>query len=247
MATLHLLGTGAALADAHRTTTMLAFTSAGSTLVVDCGGDVVQRLLAAGVPLQGIEALILTHEHPDHVSGFPLFMEKIWLAQRRRPIPVHGPVQAIDQARRIFESFDTSGWTGLPEVEWREVALEPGTEVLTSGEWRVTAAPGTHSVPVIALRVEAREGGTVTYSADTEPSDAVIELARGADILVHEATGGSGGHTSIAGAARIAAEAGAGRLILVHLPPDPSHDELESARGTHPRIEFGEEGGTYQF
>ncbi|MEX0747058.1 MAG: MBL fold metallo-hydrolase, partial [Rhodothermales bacterium] len=98
MARLHLLGTGAAVSDPHRTTTMLAFEEGRETLVVDCGGDVVQRLLAAGIDLDTIAALIVTHEHPDHVSGFPLFMEKIWLAGRRRPIDVYGIGPASSQA-----------------------------------------------------------------------------------------------------------------------------------------------------
>jgi ribonuclease Z len=248
MPTLHLLGTGAALADASRTTTMLAFVDEGSVLVVDCGGDVVQRLLAAGIDLDRIEALILTHEHPDHVGGFPLFMEKIWLAQRRRPISVYGPAATLSQARRTFETFNTSGWEGLPEIRWREVELTEGAKVLSDDHWRVTASPGTHSVPVIGIRVEdARGGGVVAYSADTERSDAITRLARGADILVHEASGDFGGHTSVADAAAVAAVAGARRLVLVHLPPDPSRDELERARDTFARIEYGEDGGRYAF
>ena len=100
MATLYLLGTGAGLSDGSRTTNMLAFSDQQSSLVVDCGGDVVQRMQAANIDLATITALIITHEHPDHVSGFPLFMEKIWLAGRRHPIPVYGPEAALSQARR---------------------------------------------------------------------------------------------------------------------------------------------------
>ena len=111
MARLHLLGTGAALSGPDRTPTMLAFEAERSVVVVDCGGDVVQRLLAAGIDLDRISLLILTHAHPDHVSGIPLFMEKIWLAKRRRPIPVCGPQSALDSARGAFEAFDTSGWS----------------------------------------------------------------------------------------------------------------------------------------
>nr|MDQ3389088.1 MBL fold metallo-hydrolase [Gemmatimonadota bacterium] len=153
MAILHLLGTGAGHSDASRTTTMLAFSEGARTVVVDCGGDVVQRILQAGIDLETIRALVLTHEHPDHVSGFPLFMEKIWLAGRRVPMPVHGPAAALAQARRTFESFETGGWKGLPEILWGEVALEEGAPVLQDDPWRVTAAPGTHGVPVIGLRV----------------------------------------------------------------------------------------------
>jgi ribonuclease Z len=248
MPTLHLLGTGAAVSDPGRTTTMLAFQAEGGSVLVDCGGDVVQQMLKAGIGADDLDALIVTHEHPDHVSGFPLFMEKIWLMERRRPIPVLGIRAALDQARRVFEAFDTSGWEGMPEIEWREVALEPGAEVLTSDRWRITATPGVHSVPVIALRVQdARGGGVVAYSCDTEKSDAVTALSRGADVLVHEASGGFKGHTSIEDAARVARDAEAGRLILVHLPPDVGDDDLIAAREIFPAVEFGEDGARFDF
>jgi glyoxylase-like metal-dependent hydrolase (beta-lactamase superfamily II) len=170
MPTLYLLGTGAALADPERTTTMLAFQDGDSLLVVDCGGDVVQRLLAAGLTLSQIDALVITHEHPDHVSGFPLLIEKLWLDGRERPLPVHGPQAAVNQARRLWEAFETGSWKQVPPIEWNVVPLEEGVELLRSDAWRVTASPGEHSVPVMGIRVEsARGGGTVAYSADTGP------------------------------------------------------------------------------
>jgi ribonuclease Z len=246
LATLHLLGTGAALAAAERTTTMVAFESE-SVVAVDCGGDLVQRMLVAGIDLGRLELLILTHEHADHVSGFPLFMEKIWLAQRRRPIPVRGPAPALDQARRIFEAFDTSGWKGLPEIEWGEVPLEEGSEVWSSDRWRITASPGQHSVPVIGIRVAERGGGVVTYSSDTERADAIVRLARESDILVHEATGDFSGHISARGAAEVAREAGVGRLVLVHIPPRFTDEDLAAASEVFDATEVGSDGGRYTF
>ncbi|NNF57861.1 MAG: MBL fold metallo-hydrolase, partial [Rhodothermaceae bacterium] len=88
--TLYLLGTGAAVSDPHRTTTMLAVEEAGRLILVDCGGDAVQRLLKLGLDPTTIDAVILTHEHPDHISGFPLLIEKLWLLGRREPIPIYG-------------------------------------------------------------------------------------------------------------------------------------------------------------
>lgn len=250
MATLYLLGTGAALSDPHRTTTMLAFESDGAVLVVDCGGDVVQRLMQAGLDPNAIDALIVTHEHADHVSGFPLFVEKLWLAQRRRPIPVYGIAPALAQARRAWESFDTSGWEGVPEIQWREVAHEAGAIVLEDERWRVTATPGDHSVPVIALRVaDRRGGGVVAYSCDTSKSDKVTQLAQGADILVHEATGKGPSHSSATEAAEVAAAAGVGRLLLVHVPPKAhlTDEQLAEARQVFARTEKGEELGRHKF
>jgi ribonuclease Z len=248
MPELHLLGTGAAVSDPHRTTTMLAVSDGASTLLVDCGGDVIQRVLAAGLELDSIDGLIVTHEHPDHVSGFPLFMEKLWLAGRRRPIPVYGIEAAIGQARRCFETFNTSGWKGLPEIEWTEVRHEEGAIVLDDGTWHVSATPVVHPVPIIGLRLMYRVGsGTVAYSCDTEPAEEVVRLSMGADILVHEATGKGPGHASAEEAADIASRAGVGRLLLVHLPPGVHNDDLGEARRRFSAVELGEELGAYRF
>jgi ribonuclease Z len=248
MAVLHLLGTGSPLTDARRTTTMLAFQLPGSTVVVDCGGDVVQRLMLAGIDLQQVSAMIVTHEHADHVGGFPLFMERMWLAGRRHPIDVYGISPAITQARRCWEAFETGGWKDVPEIRWHEVPLEEGALVLEDGQWRVTAAPGNHAVPVIGVRVEDRAGGgSVTYSCDTEPCDAIERLAHGATILAHEATGAMKGHTGAEDAARIAGRAGAGRLVLVHLSPGVDDADLAGARRIFPHVEYGEDGGRYDF
>jgi len=248
MPTLHLLGTGAAISDGSRTTTMLAFESDGHSVVVDCGGDVVQRLLAHELSLEKIEALILTHEHPDHVAGFPLFMERIWLSGRSAPIPVLGPEPALSQARRCFETFDTSGWEGLPEIEWQTVALSEGAPVLRNGRWRITASPGDHSVPVIGVRVEAAGGGSVAYSCDTAYSEAIVRLAKDARILVHEAAPEEmPGHSTVEEAARAAQQAGAERLVMVHLPPGVSDEDLEAGRKFFSDLEFGRDGASYRF
>ncbi len=251
MPTLHLLGTGAALSDPHRTTTMLAFADdasadEGSALLVDCGGDAVQRFMQAGLDLGALDALILTHEHADHVGGFPLLMEKLWLAGRRRPLPVCGIRPALDQARRCFGTFDTSGWDGLPEIRWTETPHEENAHVWENDAWRVTATPVRHAKPNVGLHVEHRPTGRpAAYSCDTEPAEAFARLARGAALMVHEATGEGPGHSSAAQAAEIAARAGAERLVLVHLPPGLTGADLAEARHTFPAVELGEELGRY--
>jgi ribonuclease Z len=249
MAVVHLLGTGAGFSGPERTTTMLAFESGGHSVVVDCGGDAIQRLLASGLDPAGIEALIVTHEHPDHCAGFPLFMEKIWLSGRRHPIPVYGIRPALDQARRAWDAFRTGGWEGVPHIQEHEVRLEPGAPVLENERWRITAAPGIHGVPVIGIRVEDVAGGGIcTYSCDTAVSADITELARGADLLIHEATGTTlGGHTTYVQAAEVARDAGAGRTVLVHLPPGVTDDDLTEARKTYADLRLGEDGARHDF
>lgn len=252
MPTAYLLGSGAAISDPHRTTAMLAFDNGTSLIVVDCGGDAIQRLMQVGIPYQEvnrIEALILTHEHPDHIGGFALFMEKLWLAGRRDPLHIYGPAPALDQARRQFEVYNTSSWTGMPERLWHEVELEENSLVLQSDQWHILASPGNHSVPVIGVRVRDQATGRVAaYSCDTEPSDVIARLARNADILFHEATGEGPSHSSARQAATIAAQAEPGRLVFVHIPPMAflSDEEIEAV-GEIFKAERGEELGKYEF
>ena len=250
MANVYLLGTGASVSDAHRTTTMLALEKENSLLVVDCGGDVVQRLMMLGLDPLKLSALILTHEHADHVGGFPLFMQKIWLLGRREPIPVYGIRSAIDQARRIHEAFDTADWPDVPEILWYEVELTENAVVLTDGHWHVTASPGSHSVPVLGLRIEeVQAGGVLAYSCDTEYCQEIVRLSQGADILIHEATGAGPGHSCVEHAARAAKEAQVGQLLLVHLPPEALLDDerIEAAKSIFANLAKGQEGGCYAF
>ena len=72
MVTLHLLGTGAGYSEPHRTTTMLALQDDDNLVVIDCGGDVVQRMLAAGLNPLNLRHMILSHSHPDHLSPLHL-------------------------------------------------------------------------------------------------------------------------------------------------------------------------------
>ena len=249
MAKLHLLGTGASLSGPGRTTTMLAVEADRQLVLVDCGTDPVQRMLAAGLDLQRLDLLVLTHEHPDHVCGFPLLIQKLWLAKRSRPLPIRGPKRALDVARRLFESFDTSGWKGLPPLDGCGVPAEEGALIREDGALRITAAPGSHGrTPSIAVRFEIPGGpGAATYSSDTERSPAITRLASGARLLVHEATGGFGGHSTAEDAARVAADAGVDRLVLVHLPPGAEELDLSRARSIFPHLELGKDGDALEF
>ncbi len=243
MPSLHLLGTGAGYSEPHRTTTMLAFSDADNLVVIDCGGDVIQRVLAAGLNPLDLKHLMLSHSHPDHISGFPLFMEKIWLAGRRDPIPTYGLPEALDQAKRTFATFDTSRWKGLPVCEWHEVK----NEVFEDDSWHVASAPVVHSVPTIGFRIHCKTSNSVVaYSCDTEPTEAVVQLAHEADILIHEATGEYPGHSSAAQAAEIARKANAKQLILVHLPADLAQSDLEQAQAIFPNTSWGLELGRYE-
>jgi len=220
------------------------------TLVVDCGGDALQRLQACGRPIDSVDGLIVTHAHMDHTSGFPLFMEKVWLDGRDRPLPVVGIEPALAMVDRLWTAYEPvhGDWEGLPPIDWREVSPRPGATVWDEAPWAITAAPVNHGdTPNVGLRVEHGPTGRVlAYSCDTAPSEAVVDLARGCDVLVHEANGGpSENHSTAVEAAEAAKAADARQLLLVHLPPGDKDEVLAEARSIFPATALGEETGTY--
>ncbi len=256
MATLYLLGTGSSISDPERTTTMLAVENSHSLILIDCGGDVLQRLMQSGFDLRDVEklqAIFITHEHIDHVSGFPLLLQKIWLAGRKNDLPTYGIKPALDQAKSLItavNTFKTHIFNTMPKPQWHEVAYRENTLFYESDHWLVHASPGIHSVPVMGLRIVDKEGGgTLAYSCDTQKSDGIMLLAKGADILVHEATGDMPAHSSARQAAQVARGAKVTQLLLVHLPPKEllPEEEMVKAKEIFANLAKGIEGSSYQF
>jgi ribonuclease Z len=121
-------------------------------------------------------------------------------------------------------------------VEYRAKA-----KVFSNDEFRVRASPVRHVVPTLGVRVDIPESGkSFIYSADTEPSENLVKLARGAGLLIHEATGKGVGHSGAAQAAAVARDAGVGKLLLIHTDPYADRKVLvKQARAVFPgRVEI---------
>lgn len=249
MALLHLLGTGAAVSDPGRTTTMLAVENKDGLVAIDCGGDLFQRLLLVDAHIDRLEALILTHEHPDHVSGFPLFMQKLWLGGRRKALPVIGPESAVNVAGALWKACGLENESGMPDVRWISMGAPDAEAEIPLDSWICRCAPVSHGPVTIGLRFEDPETGqSVAYSADTAPDPRVTALARDVDILVHEASGSGNGHSGVDEAAQIALAAHARRLVLVHIPRESSIPEraVRDAQALFPGYEIGADGATHE-
>src|SRR5690625_61278 len=245
MAELHLVGTGSAVSDPERTTTMLALDNGTELLLVDCGGDAVQRMKAGGIDVTRLRRMIVTHEHADHCSGFPLLMERLWVEGLRGEFHVYGIAEALAQVKRVHDAFNTADWPDYPEIVFHGVENRPAAPVLQLGGWDIRAVPCSHPVPCIGLDVtDTVGGGRLYYSADTEPHAGQLEPARSAQIIVHEATGPFPGHSTAEQAAELAAVSGAERLVLVHVPADgPQRQaDLAAAAAVFPGVTLGAEG-----
>lgn len=143
----------------------------------------------------------------------------MWLLGRQSPLTIHGLDHTLTRAEKMMGLFAWSTWPGFFPVEFNRVDEQEMSPVLEKDGWRITASPVRHLIPNIGLRIEFQPTGkTVVYSSDTEPCQQVVRLAQGADVLLHEATGESQGHSSAAQAGDIARQAKVKRLFLIHYP-----------------------------
>jgi ribonuclease Z len=199
-------------------------------ILIECGGSPLHKLARVGISPEEIRAVVLTHQHADHLYGLPMLVQGLWLDGREIPLPIYGPRQALALAHELLDLFDLAEREGMFPLQWHPVPLRTGRRVLEIGELRITAAPVIHGEnDTLALRFDNQmTKRSIVYSADTEPSQALGALANGADILLHEATGDSPGHSSPAQAAEVAREAGVAELILIHYPV--SDRDLEAWR-----------------
>ncbi|MCP2262383.1 Ribonuclease BN, tRNA processing enzyme [Streptoalloteichus tenebrarius] len=198
---------------------------AGGTLVaLDFGNGVLAALSARRDPLS-LDALLLSHLHPDHCADMTaLAVLRRYDPVRRpaAPLPVHAPREA---ASRLAAAYAPSA-AELAETDLSDVfafrPLEPGT--VRIGECVVTAARVAHPCEAFGFRIE-HEGAVLAYTGDTGPCDAVVELARGADVLLSEATWPDlpdlprDLHLSGREAGELATAAGVRKLVLTHIAP----------------------------
>ena len=194
------------------------FEAEGFRLVVDLGNGAL-GVLQRYAELYGIDAISLSHLHADHCVDLGAY----WVARQyaahgpKPPIPVHGP-------RGTAERIAGFGGEDVASVSARFAFhdLEPGT--IEIGPFRVTCDRVNHPIETFGFRVE-HGGWRVVYSADTGATDALVRLARDADLLLCEASFLEGPdnapnlHLTARQAAEHAARAGVGRLVLTHLVP----------------------------
>ncbi|MFQ6099870.1 MAG: MBL fold metallo-hydrolase [Anaerolineae bacterium] len=251
MARVVTLGTAAAVPDEAHANTYLALEGEQGFFLIDCADSPLMRMRRVDLAPERLRGLIITHFHPDHACGVPILLMNIWLLGRTEPLPVYGLPDVLERFETMMGLFYWQEWPEFFPVSCRPVTEEVGALVLEDEEFRITGAPVKHVVPTIGLRVEnKRSGGVMAYSGDTSPCDAVVALARDADILIHEAAKDTLGHSSAAQAGEIARRAGAGRLVLIHYRPAPhKYDRwLEEAAATFGGpVELAQDFGEYEF
>jgi ribonuclease BN (tRNA processing enzyme) len=218
----------------------------GFQLLLDLGNGAFGPLQGYTDP-GGIDAVFLSHLHADHCLDVAPFV--VWHryagSSSRSPVPMYAPVGA---ERRLALAYDLDG-DGLTDV-FDFVPVGPGA--FTLGPFEVTLARTAHPVECYAIRLTAG-GRSLVYTGDTGPCERVVELARGADVLLAEAAHPPGPdlptglHLTGREAGEHAAAAGVARLLLTHIPAWVDEiGQLFAASAVFSETELVRQGATYE-
>ena len=240
MRRLTVLGTCGAWPEAGRSASGFLVEYDGFRLVLDLGYATFPRLLEH-CAARDVDAVVITHEHPDHCADLSALCRARYFAEERGarlpvycPLGVIGRVQAMEPTEDLHDVFDVYPLPASHQV----------------GPFRLDAVPLPHHVPHAGVRLAA-PGMTLAYSGDAGPDPALARLAADADMLIAGATllgtsadSGDPHLMTAVDAGAWAARAGAKRLLLTHFWPggDRTRSTAEARGGFAGEVIAAEEG-----
>ncbi len=240
-----ILGSSNAIPSQEHENTHMVVVGRERMVLIDCVSNPIVRLEKAGLDFNNLTDLIVTHFHPDHVSGVPLLLMDMWLMGRRQPLNVYGLHHTLDRVESLMGFYGWSEWPDFYPVAFHRLPSHEMTLVLDCPDFRIFSSPVRHLLPTVGLRFEFGDGRKImAYSCDTEPCAQVIRLAEGADVLIHEAAGATRGHSSAEQAGEIATQAEAAALFLIHYPTGKYADGdlvMEAARRYQGTVKLAED------
>jgi len=217
-----VLGSGTGVPYQRRGSPALAVKAAGRLALLDLGSGACRALLKHQLDFNQVDIITLTHLHPDHLGDLVpfLFATRYSLGyHRQEPFYLLAAAGFEDFYRRLQGVFGQ--WVEPPPglMHLRELNPQAPDEA-AFGDLVIKSAPVNHIPGSLAYRLEAA-GRSLVYSGDTDMSEALVALARGADLLILECANPFKvpGHLTPTEAGRLAQRAGVPRLLLTHFYP----------------------------
>lgn len=248
------LGTNAAYPGPNNACTGWLVEEGGTHLLLDCGTGVLSRLQLS-LPLSNLSAVVITHMHADHfLDLLPLrYAYKYGLQPTPPPLDIFLPPGGRAFLQQMVSPFGMENEANFFDPVFQLQEYNP-SEGLQLGPLTLTFAPTEHYIPAWAVAIQA--GGRLVYTGDTAPSQNVGELAKGADLLISEATYLSleeesperRGHLTAREAGELAAYAQPRRTLLTHLWPhrDPQQVLAHARKAFSGALEVAQVGASYE-
>lgn len=220
-----ILGSGTCVPSLKRSACAVMITTGRAVIVMDCGPGTMRRLTETGTAVTDVTHLLCSHFHPDHTGELAAF---IFANKYPDPTPRKRPL-TLAAGRGFLDFFNKlkmvyRHWIELPPERFTLLELDAnGREATGFEDFELATAPVVHNPESLAYKVTGADGKTVVYSGDTDVSHHLVELARGADLLICESAFPAAlktpGHLSPPEAGEIAAQAGVRSLVLTHFYP----------------------------
>jgi ribonuclease BN (tRNA processing enzyme) len=221
---LTVLGTGTARPVADTAASGLLIQSERTAVLFDIGSGIASRLETT-VGAAGLDGLVVGHMHADHwIDIAPLRYRFPWGERSPRPLPVYlppGGKAKLDHLAAVISERD-----GFFEVAFDVTEYATG-DTMRIGDLTIQPHPVGHYVPAWSMDITGPDGERIVYAGDMGPSEKVVELARGADLLVLEATLETSaidderrGHLTTQEAIDHVVRSGVPRGLLVHYPSE---------------------------
>ncbi len=216
-----LLGTGTSLPDTKRVQSGILIEQGDKSFLFDIGSGVLHRFVETGTDVKSLDSVFISHFHIDHSSDFMTLYQTLWLSAYDKTLHLYAPPPAREWFRTLNEVVFPylRGKVNVEVTELRE------RDTVKTGLFTVLCRKTLHgTVDSRAFRVE-QGGRSLVISGDTAPCKEVIELATGADVLIHECNWldgrhTEGVHTSPSQLADVVKKAQPKKLILVHVFPE---------------------------
>lgn len=235
-----ILGSGTCVPRLARSACAVLVETGKSKILLDLGPGTMRQLLLAGVTIFDLTHLFISHFHPDHTAELvPLLFATKYPdgGRRKKTLTVLGGEGLIRFYKNLQSAY--GDWIVLPEDQMvlREIPILSG-ETLRFEDFEMIARPVRHRPESLACRIKSRQGEAMVYSGDTEACDALVHLAHQADLFICESALPDAlqvpGHLTPSLAGRMAARAGAKRLVLTHLYPQCDEvDIVKQAASTY--------------
>lgn len=226
---LILLGTGAARPDAVRSAPSQVLVIKDKPMLVDCGGGTATRLMQAKISPPSVESIFFTHLHADHCSEYPSLLHAMWLMNRKSALGVFGPKGTAKMHWTLFNEIFTYAYPSIKRLKGVDMDVrvrEIGEGVVQENSAvKISAVRVVHgAIETLAYRFDSG-GSSIVISGDTAPAQSLIDLASGADLLVHECSfpdehGETSDHTIPRQLGEIAAKAQVKKVVLSHMFPE---------------------------
>ena len=245
-----MLGTGSPRPDLERSGPAQILSIDDTHILIDCGEGTTAQLMKTKIPPESIQYLFMTHLHSDHLLGYGQFLLGGWGLGRRK-LTVVGPKGMKHYHDTIINLFNEDiayrtslGRPGNGVLDVNIIEIDGPGEISCGLPIKITAAEMVHNVLTYGYRFET-DDKVIVFSGDTAPTPNIVQLARGADLLVLDAALAPTGvyrntnnpelqkiwdnlqkeHCTPSQAGEIAREAGVKTLVMTHFLPNINQEE----------------------